>query len=387
MTTTDKTPEQETASAAEPRPSLLRRLLRSRTARAVTASAVAGALLGAGVVAWRTDTLPLLKADACWDSLDESTLTALFGDRRIEAEEQELRRDPQTASRSYGQCRVTSFGDRSTGRRQAVLRVHYLDGLYGTDARNWPAEYLSSRMVALGEGLPGMVSPDRAWLAVPQQCTGRPKDGDASLVVDVALGEHVFDSEGPHDREDREALARTVVAAANGVIRDLGCTGTYRAPRDLPPIPERVDVAEDAFCGVKGLTVPAASREYLRRARIGGGADGPARTCELGGTYPDTAVRMTTIVDPGLTEIFGKELLYGGTRFGAESDDKGYGTAGPRRAVYRAPCQTGPVVFLAEQLESMDGGRDFLADVMPAYVAAEAERIGCGRLKIELPRA
>ncbi|MEV4329145.1 hypothetical protein AB0K02_01140 [Streptomyces sp. NPDC049597] len=81
-----------------------------------------------------------------------------------------------------------------------------------------------------------------------------------------------------------------------------------------------------------------------------------------------------------------KELLYGGTRLGAESDDKGYGTAGPRRAVYRAQCQTGPVVFLAEQLEAMDGGRNFLADVMPGYVAAEAARFGCGRVTIELPR-
>ncbi|MBT2366348.1 hypothetical protein J7E88_13790 [Streptomyces sp. ISL-10] len=385
MTTTEETPEQETTSPSGPRPSLWRRLLRSRTARAVTASAVAGALLGAGVVAWRTDTLPLLKADACWDSLDEPTLSALFGDRRIEAEEQELRRDPRVASLSYGQCRVTSFGKRGMAHRQAVVRVHHLDGEDGTDARQWPAEYLSSRMVALGDGLPGMVSPNRAWLAVPQQCTGRPGDGEASLVVDVALGEHDFDTEGPHDREDREALARTVVAATNAVIRDLGCTGAYRAPRDLAPIPERVDMGADAFCGVKGLTVPAASREHLRRARIGGGADGPARTCEIGGTYPNTAVRMTTVVDPGLTEIFGEELLYGGTRFGTE--DKDYGAAGPRRAVYRAHCQTGPVVFLAEQLEAMDGGRNFLADVMPGYVAAEARRIGCGRVTIELPRA
>ncbi|MFI2367525.1 hypothetical protein [Streptomyces sp. NPDC018833] len=384
MMTTEETPEQETASAAEPRPSLLRRLLRSRTARAVTASAVAGALLGAGVVAWRTDTLPLPKADACWDSLDESTLSALFGDRRIEAEEQELRRDPQTASRSYGQCRVTSFDDRGTGRRQAVLRVHYLDGLYGEDSRRWPEEFLSARMVGLGEGLPGMVSPNRAWLAVPQQCTGRPKDGDASLVVDVALGEHDFDSEGPHDREDREALARTVVAAANGVIRDLGCTGTYRAPRELPPLPQRTSVRPGDFCGVDGLKLPAAHRKNLAWVREGGGDGAAARVCESGFGSLGPHVRMMTLVDPGITEIFGKETL-DGVRFHADGNS-GYGSAGLMRAVYGANCQTGRVIFLMEQTRSYENAPRIVADLMPGYVAAEAERIGCGRVTIELPR-
>src|SRR4051812_27891648 len=83
------------------RPSWLRGLLRNRPVLAATAAGLVGVLLGAGTVAWRTDTLPLLKPDPCWDSLRDAGVSALFGDRRLEVEEQELRLDPNPASLSY----------------------------------------------------------------------------------------------------------------------------------------------------------------------------------------------------------------------------------------------------------------------------------------------
>ncbi|MFD4947878.1 hypothetical protein ACFWNT_36525 [Streptomyces sp. NPDC058409] len=169
-------PEQEPAPAHTP---VLRRLFRSRTARAVTAAGLAGALLGAGAVAWRTDTLPLLGPAPCWDSLGDSTMSDLFGDRRTEVEEQSLQANPRDREPSYGQCRITSYKD-DDPRRQVTLRVHRLDGLRGTDAHEWPQEFLAAGMVSLGDGLPGMTSSSRAWLALPQSCTGR--DGTSSPV-------------------------------------------------------------------------------------------------------------------------------------------------------------------------------------------------------------
>ncbi|MFV0131970.1 hypothetical protein ACLGIH_01645 [Streptomyces sp. HMX87] len=361
------------------RPSLLRRLLRNRAVLAATAAGLAGVLFGTGTVAWRTDTLPLLGPDPCWDSLRDSSVSALFGDRRLEVDEQALRRDPATASLSYGQCRITRF-EGEEARRQAIVRVHALDGLYGIDGHRWPAEFLSSRMVALGDGLPGMVSASRAWLALPQSCVGRPGRSEGATVVDVALGEHDFDSQSDYDAEDREAMARVVVDAANGVIRELGCSGTYRVPGTLPALPEWGDVKPDAFCGVKGLELPATYREALELDRVGG-EGGAARTCESGRDgYP--GIRMSTVVDPAVAEIYSLELRKGGTRV---EGTKGGGTMGPTRAAYRLSCQTGPVVMAVEDLDLLREDADFVRDLLPAYVAAESERIGCGPVKVKLP--
>jgi hypothetical protein len=361
------------------RPSLLRRFLRNRTVLAATAAGLAGVLLGAGTVAWRTDTLPLLGPDPCWDSLGDSSVSALFGDRRLEVDEQALRRDPRTASLSYGQCRITSFKDEEA-RRQAIVRVHALDGLYGTDGRRWPAEFLSSRMVALGDGLPGMVSASRAWLALPQSCLGRPGMSEGATVVDVTLGEHDFDTQSDYDDEDRDAMTRVVVDAANGVIRELGCSGTYRVPEKLPALPEWDDVKPDAFCGVKGLELPATYREDLELHRIGG-EGGAARTCESGRDgYP--GIRMSTVVDPAVAEVYSLDMRKGGARV---EGTKGSGTMGPTRAVYRLSCQMGMVVMVVEDLDLLRQDADFVRDLLPAYVAAESERIGCGPVRVKVP--
>ncbi|MCX4733075.1 hypothetical protein [Streptomyces sp. NBC_01363] len=375
-------PEQDPSAQPEPAPArvpVLRRLLRSRTARAVTAAGLAGALLGAGAVAWRTGTLPLVGPAPCWDSLGDSAMSDLFGDRRTEVEEQTLQADPVGRGDSYGQCRITSYKD-DRARRQVTLRVHRLDGLRGTDGRDWPAEFLTAGMVPLGDGLPGLSSSSRAWLALPQSCTGR-DEFTGPTVVDIAMGPTGLDLASDYEREDRAALTRAVVEATNGVIRDFGCSGTYRTPRTLPAPMERKETDADAFCGAKGFTLPEAHRKDLTRTRVGGDG-GPARVCEAGGSY-NPAVRLTTVTDAALSEIFSSGTLRTGL---SVKGSKGSGSIDGTRAVYRASCQTGPVVFVVEQLDHTEHSVAGLArELLPGYVAAEAERIGCGPEKVTLP--
>ncbi|MEV0786150.1 hypothetical protein AB0I52_24980 [Streptomyces sp. NPDC050423] len=376
------TDREEPAVPADGRPSFVRRLLRSRTARAATAAGLVGALLGAGAVAWRTDTLPLLGPAPCWDSLGGGTVSELFGDRRIEVDEQSLQKSRQGDGLSYGQCRITSFkNDRAI--RQLTVNVHQLDGLRGSDGRQWPEEFLAAGMVSLGEGLPGMVSSTRGWLALPQGCTGR-GEFSGPTVVDVGMGRAGLEISTELAREDRVALTDTLVEAANGVIRSFGCSGSYRSPRSLPAVVTWQDADASALCGTKGLALPAAYRKELSRTRVGGG-DGPARVCEVGGSYRDPVLRMTTVVDPALAEIYSWDALRSGAPVKGTT---GYGKLAGNRAVYRASCQTGPVVFVVEQLRQTGKG-DFAltGDLLPGYVTAEAGRIGCGAEKVTLPRA
>ncbi|NEC63274.1 hypothetical protein G3I41_01245 [Streptomyces sp. SID9727] len=372
------------AAPEAPRPPLVRRLLRSRTVRTATAAALAGALVGAGTVAWRTDTLPLAGASApCWDSLGSGSMDALFGDRRTEVDEQSLHNDPMGDTGSYGQCRVTSYeGDRA--RRQVTVNVRRLDGLRGTDAQDWPREFLSSGMVPLGDGLPGMTSSSRAWIALPQACTGR-DDFTGPTVVDIGMGRADFEVSPEYTLRDREALTGALINAANGVIDDFGCSGTYREPRDLHP-PVLWDTTRTSmFCGIKALGLPAAYREDLRETRASG-EGGPARICEAGYDSDETAVRLTTVTDPVLAEIYSRDALRSGAPV---KGSRGYGRIGGNRAVYKAVCQTGPVMFVLEQLRpTSEGVRfTFTRDLLPAYVAAEAERIGCGPQKLTFPAA
>ncbi|MGW1428209.1 hypothetical protein ACWD6K_06285 [Streptomyces sp. NPDC002431] len=356
-----------------------RRLLRRRTALAVTAAGLVGALLGAGAVAWRTDTLPLVGPAPCWDSLSGTTLSGLFGDRRTEVEEQVLQGDPLGRGGAYGQCRITSYRD-DRARRQVTVRVHQLDGLRGTDEGDWPREFLTAGMVPPGEGLPGLVSPSRAWLALPQSCVGR-HEFTGPTVVDVAMGPAGYDGATDYDREDLAALTRTVVEAANGVVRDFGCSGAYRMPDPLPRPVARQDTQADAFCGIEGFTLPAAYRKELPRTRVGGDG-GPARVCEAGGPF-DPAVRLTTVTDPVLSEVFAPRMLKAGRTV---KGTKGSGSVDGSRAVYRARCQTGPVVFVVDQLDRIEhASADLAGRLLPGYVAAEAERIGCGPERVAEP--
>ncbi|NED13967.1 hypothetical protein [Streptomyces sp. SID9124] len=378
-----ETPVTETAPPPpeEPRRSFVRRLLRSRTARAVTVAALAGALVGAGTVAWRTGTLPLLGPSPCWDSLGSGSMDALFGDRRTVVDEQALRTDPMGEGGAYGQCRITSYdGDRA--RRQVTVEVRRLDGLRGTDAQHWPSEFLASGMVPLGEGLPGMTSSTRAWIALPQACTGR-DEFTGPTVVDIGMGRAGFEVSREYTLRDRDALTGALIDAANGVIEEFGCSGAYRAPRDLAGPVEWDDTRTSAFCGVKGLALPTAYRKELRETRVSG-EGGPARICEAGYDPHQTAVRLTTVTDPVLAEIYSSDSLHSGAPV---KGSRGYGRIGGNRAVYRALCQTGPVIFVLEQLRPAgEGDRfTFTRDLLPAYAAAEAERIGCAPQKLTFP--
>ncbi|MFD0025156.1 hypothetical protein [Streptomyces sp. NPDC058382] len=362
------------------RASFVRRLLRSRTARAVTAAGLVGALIGAGAVAWRTDTLPLLGPAPCWDSLGDSTVSELLGDRRVEVEEQSLQSDPQ-GGLSYGQCRITGY-ENDRARRQVTVGVRLLDGLRGADGTQWPREFLTASMVSLGDGLPGMVSGSRGWLALPQSCTGR-GEFTGPTVVEIGMGRADLEISSEYERKDRAALTGALVEAANGVIRSFGCSGSYPEPRTLPPVVGWKDTDTAALCGIKGLALPAAYRKDLSHTRVGGDG-GPARVCEAGGDYREPLLRMTTVVDPALTEIYSWDALRSGATVKGTG---GYGKLAGNRAVYRTLCQTGPVMFVVEQLrQTRNAGFTLTADLLPAYVAAETERIGCGPLKVTLPR-
>ncbi|WP_406057904.1 hypothetical protein OG462_14790 [Streptomyces sp. NBC_01077] len=369
------------------RVSPLRRAMRDRTARVAVVAGLVGVLLGAGAVAWRTDTLPLVSGSApCWDSLGEGTLTALFGeDREIRSEEQDLGSSPRADGLTYGQCRMA--GLQGGERRQVEIRVHELDGQYGMDAHRWPAEFLEPDMVSLGAGLPGMANTSRAWLALPESCFGeRRRDFSAATVVDVASGRAGVDRHPdlPHWEEDRDALARAAVDAANGAMRALGCTDTYSAPGALPEASDWEPRRTDTLCGIKGFTLPAGfsaeRREALSRERFGGDG-GPARVCEVGWMQPNTYLRFTTVVDPALADVFARDVMRGGSLV---QGLKGYGSLSETRAAYRAKCGTGSVVFLVEQKRALDDGTfDLTRALLPGYVAAEAERIGCGPEKLK----
>ncbi|MFE2940317.1 hypothetical protein ACFXKG_14835 [Streptomyces sp. NPDC059255] len=94
---------------------------------------------------------------------------------------------------------------------------------------------------------------------------------------------------------------------------------------------------------------------------------------------------MTTVADPGPAEIFHREVLRGGSRY---KGTKGFGSFNESRALHQADCRTGPVVFMVEQRDDVEsGGHRLTRDLMAGYVAAEAERVGCGPEKVTLPDA
>ncbi|MDX3379388.1 hypothetical protein PV390_33865 [Streptomyces sp. ME02-6991-2A] len=388
-TTDDTTP----AEGVAPRPPLLKRLVRSRVARAVTAAGLVGVLLGAGTVAWRTETLPLLGSTApCWDTFDEALTERVFGDRETVAETQRLGTDPNSRTAVFGQCRITSYKDEEKARtaKQLTVQVRRPAGYGRQDV--WPDQFLGADMVPLGSGLPGMVSPVRAWLALPESCTGRAGILSAPTVVDLASGDLSQSGVVPeYDRKDRAALAEAVVAVANGVLRELGCSGTYPAlaPDKLPDLVGWQDAEPGAFCGVKGLSAPAAYSDSLGRVRVGpdGGA---ARTCEAGGRYPPGNLRLTTVIDPTLAQVFADEADYGGTRLDpAKGGPEGFGSINVTRGVYLAHCQTGEVAFVIERMKAVSSvkgeGANLIRALLPKYVEAEAERIGCGPIRLKLP--
>ncbi|MFI6937695.1 hypothetical protein ACIBI4_00370 [Streptomyces sp. NPDC050418] len=352
-------------------------MLRSPALRASAIGVLVGALLGAGVVGWRTDSLPLLGKDPCWGALDETTLSAMFGKLETRVDELTPEYDPLGQNELYGECRILGY-ENDAARWSATLRMHTLDGLRGTDDPLWPTEFLGSEMVGLGDGLPGMASDSRAWIALPEGCVGKGDEFDGPTVVDVSVGTRGSES---GEAEDRAALARAVVRTANSTLAELGCGGTYKAPTELPE-PARWQKADtDRLCGIDGLALPRSTRTSLKQVRVTADADAAVRTCEVSTGSGQADLRLTTVADPRLAPVFTRAELNGGPRV---TGTHGYGSATDTRAVYQAKCQIGRVTFVIEQSEALGRQPTWLPPtLLPRYVAGEAERVGCAAERIQ----
>ncbi|MFD9885817.1 hypothetical protein ACFWZT_30675 [Streptomyces alboflavus] len=373
------------AIAAAPQPwwhwRSLRRLTRGHRRRAV-AAAVAGALLGGTLVAWQVEAGPFEREQACWGALDEDDVADLFhGKRDIEYSQMDIGYDRIASGGPSGRCEL-----RSPRGHRVRAQLHRLDTRFGGDRDVWADEYLSARMTPLGGGLLGMVSDTRAWLAVPEGCVGRTPDRDGPLVVDMEAGWTTY--RDAVDPDERARLARAVVKLVNHYMADQGCDSDLPDPTDRLAAPARfLDEKPDAFCGVKGLGLPG-SRESSRydRPMVSSGG-GPVRTCDRDVLFGHPKLRLMTVENSRLAALYEGFSFEGGRRITAAGDTKdqvrGRGFLREDMALYQASCQTGDVTFL---IRSDDGGR--AADIrrlIPRYVAAEADRIGCGPLRLRLP--
>ncbi|MFD5766855.1 hypothetical protein ACFWIN_13655 [Streptomyces sp. NPDC127049] len=359
------------------------RLPRGRWGAAL-AGLLAGALLGAGTVAWRTDTLPLVPRDLCWGTLSEDVAFGMFAkEGRLEARELPLEHVYGNRDRVRGECRITRIED-DERKWEVTARVRDLDHLFGLDMREWPDEFLSPRMVPLGGEITGMVSPNRAWAALPEGCLSGSGSASPPRVVDLSAGIDWIEREDDHDR--RAALARTVVHMVNGLMEKYGCPGRYAEPGELAPLAETRDAAPDELCGVKGMRVPAAARpeedsEYRYDERVTPGSGDGVRACDIG-TNPDRpAIRFMTVEDEDLAQIFTTRSFKGA---GERLEGDGWGRMGGDLSVYRTDCQTGDVVFVVRELDSLKG--DWTRRLLPTYVKSEAERIGCGDVTVKPAR-
>ncbi len=256
--------------------------------------------------------------------------------------------------------------------------MHRLDDRQGVHDR-WTQEFLSARLTPLGGGLLGMASDNRAWLALPDGCLGRPGKDGGPTVVDVAQGEWVTDLEP--GAEERDAMARIVVKLVNKVGEDLGCAGTIADPVDRLPEAARSAPREkpDALCGVKGLTLPAGRRPH--RSSLITVGHGPVRTCDRDISLSQPRQRLMTVEDPRLTGMFRRTALYEGDRVRSAI---GFGGLGTNLGIFVAPCPTGETAFVVQATQS--GASADVRHLFPRYVEAEAARLGCGPLDLKLPR-
>ncbi|MEK8173327.1 hypothetical protein NKH77_43800 [Streptomyces sp. M19] len=77
------------------------------------AIAVVSALLGAGIVAWRTDTLPFFGPKPCWDSVTDEDVEDLFDGQ--DTESAGIRPAWVDSGELRGECRVMLSGKPRTG--------------------------------------------------------------------------------------------------------------------------------------------------------------------------------------------------------------------------------------------------------------------------------
>lgn len=358
-----------------------RRLTRGRLRLAVTmgvAGAVAGALLGGAGVAWQAEAGPFADDRACWGALGRDDVAALFGGKTdIETSEVPITAGRAGSEGPSGTCRLTSpRGWRITA------QAHRLDPRFGGAGDRWADEYLSSRLTPLGGGLLGMASDTRAWLAVPEGCVGRQDDIDGPVVIDMDAGWTIYD-DGVNTAA-RDQLARAVVKLVNGYLADRGCSGTLADPVDRLPKPARfLEEKPDALCGIEGLRLPGADRhDALERPLVTRGA-GPVRTCDRDVLFGHPKLRLMTVEDPRLAALYGHLALDGAAHRIKARDRDGVGFVRDDLGLFQAECQTGPVTFLVRADDGSHPG-DIRA-LLPRYVAAEADRIGCGPLRITVP--
>ncbi|MEU1944815.1 hypothetical protein ABZ554_20835 [Streptomyces sp. NPDC020125] len=363
------------------------RLTGSRPRLAVTMGVigvVAGALLGGAGVAWQAEAGPFADDRACWGAFGRDDAAALFegktgGKADVKSSEVPITSDRTGAEGSSGQCLLTSDGSRIT------VQAHQLDTRFGGAGDQWADEFLSARLTPLGGGLLGMASDTRAWLAVPDGCIGRPRDADVNggpTVIDVATGWTIYDDEVGTEARDR--LARAVVRLVNHYMTEKGCTGTIADPTGRMPEPPRfLDERKDAMCGVKGLPVPRGyGRDSLGRTLVTRGV-GPVRTCDRRVLFHHPELRLMTVEDPRLAMLYERLSRDGAKDPVKAGDQDGYGFVRDDMGMFQAECQTGPVTFLI-RADSARRSAD-IRTLLPRFVAAEADRIGCGPLHITVP--
>lgn len=345
---------------------------------------LAGAVLGWCGTAVAVDAPPFTGAgpDACWDTLSQDELDALGAE---EAEEvAPLRADGEWLN---GYCRLV--GERSSSQETLWhVTVHSLTaGLRQDGDLQWAEDFLGSHMTPLGGELLGMASHYHAWVALPPNCVPGLDDHrfDPPVVVDIrhqAAGSLM----GTPPREDRRGdLGRVVVDLANGVMRELGCRGVLPGPGELPPEAEfSARGTDEELCGVPGLSARDLGwgEDDPAYERVTPG-DGPIRACDLGSWRPETEVRLLTITDQRLTRLY--QWVGAGTLTAGNTN-----VAPPTRsdlAAYQAWCQTGVVVFVAQDFfpSHSPGEEDRAVRLVHAWITSEAERLGCAPL--ELPPA
>ncbi|MER7399789.1 hypothetical protein ABT381_30255 [Streptomyces sp. NPDC000151] len=354
-----------------------RRLTRGRLRPAV-AAALAGVLLGGTAVAWQTDTGPFAGGKrACWSALDSADAAALLrGSEDIDSADTPLDGDPIGSRGPSGQCVLQSpDGSRVTA------QVHELDTHFGGAGDQWADEFLSARLSPLGGGLLGMASDTRAWLAVPDGCTGRSRTGDGPLVIDVATDWTVYDD--VVDGTERDRLARTVVKLVNHYMAGEGCGGTLADPVPRLPRPTRfLDEKADAFCGIEGLRTSGKEWAAAYRPMVTRGS-GPVRTCDRHVSFDHPGLRLMTVEDPRLSVLYRRQAMQDGRQIEVADEEDGRGFYRPGFGLFQASCQTGDVTFLVRADEASHA--DLVRTLFPRYVAKEAARLGCGPLHISLP--
>ncbi|WP_409061555.1 hypothetical protein [Streptomyces sp. SYP-A7185] len=354
-----------------------RRLTHGRLRPAVGA-AVVGALLGGAGVAWQAEAGPFASTSACWGALSDDDVAELFdGKRDIETSDVPVTSDHITSEGPSGVCRLKS----PRGMR-ITARVHQLDTRFGGARDKWADEYLSARMTPLGDGLLGMASDTRAWLAIPEGCIGRAPEDEGPMVIDMETGWTSYRDEA--DPGERARLTGALIRLVNGYLAEQGCEGEVADPADRLPAPARFrDEKPDAICGIEGLRLPDGREiDKYNRPMVTAG-EGPVRTCDRDVLFGHPRLRLLTVEDPRLSTLYRGLRYSGGPKVVAAGGAQGAGFVQEDVGFFQAECQTGDVTFLIRS-EGTARAADIRA-LLPRYVTAEAKRVGCGDLRIKLP--